>query len=358
MLAALAGPASAQIYATDFTTLDGWVVTVPVDCGASTPKWAADATPASHHAGPFWSAPASLNFNNGIDFEPCTGRGLVRSPLIDLGLATDTPLLRFMHSASAERRCEWDVLTLRVGSAAGGPPLLETCVDHSVLFSPWKRYEYLLDRTWGQVWIEFEFDVVDELANDLSGVFIDDLEVIDSCSLDPSSPCNQALYFCFGDGSGTACPCGNISHLGERRRCRNSTGKGARLDASGQPDVGADTLRFPLDGGPPFSFAFLISGGVALPMSSPGAGLLDADGLRCVGGGLTRHGARSTDSAGTIGVTTPGWGPPNGPPGGLAAQGGFVPGQSRYFQVLVRDDITQVCGTGGNRSNGVKITFR
>ena len=53
-----------SLYATDFTNLDGWTVTTGCTAGFA---WAADATPANHDGGPFVSAPASLNFNNGIN---------------------------------------------------------------------------------------------------------------------------------------------------------------------------------------------------------------------------------------------------------------------------------------------------
>ncbi len=91
-LSAVDGQAQ-DIYSTDFTALGGWSVQTGCTAGYS---WATDATPASRSCGApaFLSAPAALNFNNGLDIGgwgvhggadiTCGG---ATSPAIDLGTA-------------------------------------------------------------------------------------------------------------------------------------------------------------------------------------------------------------------------------------------------------------------------------
>ena len=81
------------------------------------------------------------------------------------------------------------------------------------------------------------------------------------------------------------------------------------------------------------------------------------DGLRCVGFGLKRHGGRQTDSNGDSGVTSPHWGPPDGPSGGIMAHGSFINGQTRAFQIFYRETVSRSCMTGLNTSNALEITF-
>src|SRR6185436_16191431 len=54
--------------------------------------------------------------------------------------------------------------------------------------------------------------------------------------------------YCFGDGTGHACPCGNTGAAGEG--CANSMAHGATLDASGSIVVGDDALFFDAAGLP------------------------------------------------------------------------------------------------------------
>ena len=58
------------------------------------------------------------------------------------------------------------------------------------------------------------------------------------------------------------------------------------------------------------------------------------------------------------GDTIDSWGPPApNPPDGLAAQRGLVVGQTRYFQCIYRENPDVLCGTGGNTSNAIAVTF-
>ncbi len=162
--------------------------------------------------------------------------------------------------------------------------------------------------------------------------------------------------FCFGDGSGTACPCGNNSTAGHGGGCAHQNGNGAILTGSGVPSVGADTMHFDLTSGPFSTFAVLVSGNNRLPQTGPciGCGNHAFDGLRCAGGNFQRHGSRSVNASGNA---NNGWGPPAGPAGGLIAQGGFTSGQTRHFFAFVRTDALQTCMMGQNSTNGVSVTM-
>lgn len=129
---------------------------------------------------------------------------------------------------------------------------------------------------------------------------------------------------CFGDGSGTACPCGNLGGAGEG--CANSTGSGGVLGGSGTPSVGSDTL---------------VLDGSQLPASTPGlyfqgqdpvnggAGFTFGDGLRCAGGPVVR-----------LKVVSSSGGQSSYPTGGdpaISVTGNVNAGDTRYYQLWYRD---------------------
>ena len=177
---------------------------------------------------------------------------------------------------------------------------------------------------------------------------------------------------CNGDGGDqagcTPCLCGNDSPPGFAGGCVNSSGTGARLSAAGATSIlvlDGDDLRFTLEGGVPSSFAVLISGDNLAPANpmNPCFGLNSGlpstvlDGLRCAVGNTQRHGGRPVAADGSVGATTNGWGGASGPAVGLAAQGGFVAGQTRHYQVFYRELPGLVCGTEQNTSQAVSVTF-
>ncbi|MEM7518444.1 MAG: YncE family protein, partial [Planctomycetota bacterium] len=173
----------------------------------------------------------------------------------------------------------------------------------------------------------------------------------------PFDECGEA--FCFGDGGVspgcTACPCGNNAPAGTAAGCANASNAfGASLSSLGRPRVSDPTLRFEAQGLPSASFALLLSGPNALPNAGacpPGSGLAPPvlDGLRCVGGGTRRLGARQSDAAGTVGISGPGW------ESGAALLGGSAAGTTILFQATYRTNPAQGCGTGLNTTNAVRI---
>lgn len=172
--------------------------------------------------------------------------------------------------------------------------------------------------------------------------------------------------YCFGDGGDqmgcTPCRCGNEAPIGTIGGCLNSAGTSGRLDAFGTPSVANDSLRLEMRSANPSTFGILLSGGLSSPPPGgacpPGSGTLNGpalDGLRCVRGTVLRHGTRATDANGDVGVTNNGWGPPNGPAGGLIAANAFAAGQTRFFQVFYREDALLGCMTAQNTTNGVEV---
>ena len=61
---------------------------------------------------------------------------------------------------------------------------------------------------------------------------------------------STGVPYCFGDGIGSACPCGNVGAIG--RGCDNSAqSTGARLRAEGQAMISADSVTLRVDGATP-----------------------------------------------------------------------------------------------------------
>ena len=181
--------------------------------------------------------------------------------------------------------------------------------------------------------------------------------------------------FCDGDGGNlmgcTNCPCGNNLSAGSAGGCMNSSGTGAHLAASGDPSVSlpmgsSADLRVELTGAPASAFCILNSGDAIAPGNAAnpcfglnsGAQATAFDGLRCAILNTRRHGGRSADAFGQVGFTNSPWGGEGGPPVGIAnAGGGFTSGQTRYFQVIHRDDPLAICMRGLNTSEAVEVTF-
>lgn len=152
--------------------------------------------------------------------------------------------------------------------------------------------------------------------------------------------CSVGTAYCFGDGSGTPCPCANPGQSGEG--CANSTGAGGLLSASGSSSVAADDLVFhasqlvPVQPGLFFAAENAINGGNGVPFG---------DGLRCAGVGVVRLGVKTPGASGSLSF---------GP--GLGANGSWVAGDVRRFQLWYRDTVGP-CAGGFNLTNGVEVSF-
>lgn len=180
---------------------------------------------------------------------------------------------------------------------------------------------------------------------------------------------------CTGDGGNqvgcTSCPCSNEALQGSLGGCLNSAAASARLLADGDPSVSlpimsTSDLRFSASGIPALALGLLSSGDSVAPANtanpcfglSSGSQSAVLDGLRCAIVNTRRHGGRIADGNGSIGTTNDPWGGAGAPTAGLAqAFGGFTPGQTRFFQVLYRDNPLAGCMRGLNTSQAIRVTF-
>jgi len=148
--------------------------------------------------------------------------------------------------------------------------------------------------------------------------------------------------YCFGDGSGTACPCGNAGGAGEG--CANDTGNGALLSASGSASVASDDLVLRatnLTPGPGLFF----QGDNAV---NSGNGNPFGDGLRCAGGNVVRlevQFANSNNSFTTESTIS------------VATKGGVSAGDTKRYQFWYRDSGSSPCNSLFNLTNGYELSW-
>ncbi len=158
--------------------------------------------------------------------------------------------------------------------------------------------------------------------------------------------------FCFGDGSGAACPCGNSGATGHG--CQNSAGTGgAILTASGDASLSADTVQFISTGELSTALSIVLQGNSAILPHNFG------DGLRCVGGTIIRRLYVRSAAGGVVLV------PQGGDPSvsaRSAVMGDLIPlGATRNYQVYYRDPSATFCASppGGtfNVSRAIAVVW-
>jgi hypothetical protein len=154
------------------------------------------------------------------------------------------------------------------------------------------------------------------------------------------------IVYCPGDGTGTACPCGNSGAAGNG--CANSVNaNGGSLGATGTASIAADTLV--LNGaGMPNGSALYFQGTVRV---AGGAGGTFGDGLRCAGGSVIRLNAPITNVAGMS--QYPGVGDPS-----ISVRGSDAAGDVRDYQCWYRSADPMFCTPSTfNLTNGVEVTW-
>jgi len=156
---------------------------------------------------------------------------------------------------------------------------------------------------------------------------------------------NETMPFCLGDGSGTACPCGNDAPAGSGAGCLNSLGTGGRLASTGTPSIAADTLV--LHGsGMPDSTVLYFQGTTQL---NGGAGSVFGDGLRCAGGSVIRLGAK-------VNVAGASQYPAAGDPS-ISVRGANAAGDVRTYQGWYRNAAAFCQSATFNLTNGLQATW-
>jgi Tol biopolymer transport system component len=139
--------------------------------------------------------------------------------------------------------------------------------------------------------------------------------------------------FCFGDGTGGNCPCGNAGQPGHGCQNSQSTG-GSILTATGSPSLAGDTMHFTASGELPSALSILLQGTTAINPVNYG------DGLRCVGGALKRLYAHA--ASGGV-VTMPFPADPTVSVKSAALGDTITPGVTRNYQVYYRDSNPTFC---------------
>ncbi len=154
----------------------------------------------------------------------------------------------------------------------------------------------------------------------------------------------SSTTFCSGDGTGTACPCGNSGTSGNG--CASSvSATGAHLAASGSPSISNDTLSL-TGSSMPNSSALYFQG---TSQTSGGSGAVFGDGLRCAGGTVVRLGTK-TNAAGSSSY-------PVGADLHISVRGGDSAGNVRTYQCWYRNAAAFCTPSTFNLTNGVQTTW-
>jgi len=148
--------------------------------------------------------------------------------------------------------------------------------------------------------------------------------------------------YCFGDGTGTPCPCANVGAADGG--CANTVSwDGGKLVAAGVASLTADSLvlrgtRMPNSAALFFQGASTIGGGL---------GAVFGDGLRCAGEFIERLGTKTNSaSAGQF--------PENGDPS-ISVRGAVTTPGMRTYQVWYRNAAAYCLPATFNLTNGVTI---
>jgi hypothetical protein len=156
----------------------------------------------------------------------------------------------------------------------------------------------------------------------------------------------SGVAYCFGDGTGTPCPCGNASAFGANAGCANSLGSGGALVAIGSASVSFDTVLLEASGMPNSSALFF----QGTSQTNSGLGATFGDGLRCAGGAVIRLGTKLNASGASrypeVGDVR------------ISVHGQVSAGVTREYQVWYRNAASFCTASTFNLTNGCEIAWQ
>ncbi len=154
------------------------------------------------------------------------------------------------------------------------------------------------------------------------------------------SPTPPPVAYCFGDGSTTACPCGNVGTAGNG--CPSSVNpNGGNLASSGTSSIAADTLTLLGTG--------MASSSVLYFQGTTQIATVFGDGLRCAGGTVIRLGTK-TNVAGASQYPELG-------DLSVSVRGSCVAGDIRNYQAWYRNAAAFCTASTFNLTNGLNVTW-
>ena len=179
----------------------------------------------------------------------------------------------------------------------------------------------------------------------VGGVFAHAGTAASSCIARWTSCGGHASTFCFGDGSGTACPCGNASASGAQAGCLNSLGMGGTMRAHGRASLSDDTLV--LEGGSmPITTCLYYQG---QNLVAGGAGVVFGDGVKCTAGPFVRLGNKFNPDGSS---TYPGLSDPT-----LSVRGHVMTPGTRHYQARYRNSAAFCSPDTFNYTSGVSVVW-
>ncbi len=239
-----------------------------------TVRWKVDGTPASVPGGPVKSAPYSLNYNDGVDYNDGgpPNFGWAQTPIIEL-TGTDNPKLSFWCNYQTDTT---GVLTdqrfVSVHDDVSGyewlSAQLSTVLGGCDQMGTWHEHTLVLNEAWGPVVLRFRFDTIDSWNNQHGGWFVDDIEIRETAPLEIDPASLQQL-----DTAGNPVPVGDVIDDGL------VTFAGSVKTGNGNPlrlEIELRRVGVPFSGNPTH-FGDLVSGTQDLQLTLAG---LDDEGYR------------------------------------------------------------------------------